>query len=58
MIVINSELENMKNKITKQGVLIGNSTFIIKNLITMIYNIELEVIKSKEDIEILKEAIK
>ena len=58
MISINDNLEQLKIRITKQKVIIGNSTSIIKKLISMIHNIELEVVKNRNDIEILKEAIK
>ncbi len=52
---INENLELIKNRITKQNVIIGNSTFIIKDLIEMLYKLEEEVLKIKEDIVILKE---
>lgn len=56
--MVSKNLKKIKDKITEQNIIIGNPTFVIKDLINTINSIEQEILKMKKDIKKLQEVTK
>lgn len=57
-LMVSKNLKKIKDKITEQNIIIGNPTFVIKDLINTINSIEQEILKMKKDIKKLQEVTK